>query len=136
METIPVKPAPRPSPESLPFWEAAKEKRLLLPYCNACARYWFPPSRRCPHCLSAEFDWREAKGEGRIYSFAVFHRVYHPAFEGDVPYTVAIVELDEGPRLLTNIVGIAPDRVRCDMKVRAVFEEARGGMTLPQFAPA
>ena len=136
MDTSVAKPAPRPSPESLPFWEAAKEKRLLLPCCKACERFWFPPSSRCPHCLSSDFEWREAKGTGRIYSFVVFHRVYHPAFEGDVPYAVAIVELDEGPRLLTNIVGLAPNDVRCDMKVRAVFEEARGTMTLPQFTPA
>jgi uncharacterized protein len=135
MDQRPTKPVPRPSPETLPFWEGAKEKRLLLPCCQLCGKFWFPPSRRCPHCLSGDFEWREVKGTGRIYSFVVFHRVYHPAFEGDVPYTVAIVELEEGPRMLTNIVGIAPDRVRCDMEVRVVFEEERAGTMIPQFAP-
>jgi uncharacterized OB-fold protein len=129
---VEAKPQPRPSPESAPFWEGAKAHRLLLPRCKACGRFWFPPSRRCVHCLSADFAWAESRGAGRIYSFVVFHRVYHPAFEQDVPYTVAIVELDEGPRLIANIVGTPPDDVRCDMRVRVVFEE-RGEHTIPQF---
>jgi len=86
-----------------------------------------------PPSLSANFGWQETSGRGRIYSFVVYHRVYHPAFEQDVPYTVAIVELDEGPRLLANIVGTPADAIRCDMRVRVVFEE-RGDQTIPQFA--
>src|SRR5262245_60984165 len=108
------KPVPRPSPETEPFWEAAKAHRLLLPLCNTCHRFWFPPAQRCAHCLSSDFAWREVSGHGRIYSFVVYHRVYHPGFESEVPYVVAIVELDEGPRLITNIVGITTDRVCCD----------------------
>jgi uncharacterized OB-fold protein len=127
-----VKPIPRPSPESAPFWEGAKAHRLMLPRCHACGRFWFPPSRRCVHCLCADFAWAESAGIGHIYSFVVFHRVYHPAFERDVPYSVAIIELDEGPRLLANIVGTPPDDVRCDMRVRVTFEE-RGDQTIPQF---
>ena len=127
------KPVPRPSPESALFWEGAKEKSLMVPRCESCGRFWFPPSQRCRHCLSPDFAWREVSGAGRIYSFVVFHRVYHPAFEADVPYVVAIVELDEGPRLLSNIVGAPPEDVRCDMRVRVVFEE-RDGVTIPQFA--
>jgi uncharacterized OB-fold protein len=128
------KPRPRPAPESKPFWDAAREHRLLLPRCNACGQFWFPPSQRCAHCLAADFTWVEATGRGRVYSFVVFHRVYHPAFEGDVPYVVAIVELDEGPRLLSNIVGMKPDDVRCDMRVQVVFEDM-DGVTIPKFAP-
>ena len=82
--------------------------------------------------MSSDFAWIESAGEGRIYSFVVFHRVYHPAFEQDVPYTVAIVELDEGVRVLANIVGTSADDVRCDVLVRVVFEE-RGDQTIPQF---
>jgi uncharacterized OB-fold protein len=127
------KPLPRPSPESVPFWEGAKAGRLMLPRCNRCGRFWFPPSQRCRHCLSADFEWRESAGKGRIYSFVVYHRTYHPAFETEVPYVVAIVELDEGPRLLTNIVGTPPDAVRCDQRVRAVFEDV-DGVAIPKFA--
>jgi uncharacterized OB-fold protein len=126
------KPAPRPSPESLPFWEGAKDKRLMLPRCNSCGQFWFPPSQRCRHCLAADFEWRMSGGTGRIYSFVVYHRVYHPAFEGKVPYVVAIVELDEGPRLLTNIVGAPPDDVRCDARVRVLFEDT-DGVSIPKF---
>jgi uncharacterized protein len=129
------KPQPTPSAESAPFWAGATERKLLLPQCNNCGQFWFPPSRRCPHCLSAEFEWQESSGQGRIYSFVVFHRVYHPAFEADVPYAVAIVELDEGPRLIANIIGTPPGDIRCDMRVRVVFED-RGEQTIPQFAVA
>ena len=130
-----MKPQPKPSPESAPFWEGAKTHKLRLPRCNACGQFWFPPSRRCVHCLNSDSTWVESAGQGRIYSFVVFHRVYHPAFESDVPYTVAIVELDEGPRLLANIVGTPPDDVRCDMRVRVIFEP-RGDITIPQFSAA
>jgi uncharacterized OB-fold protein len=129
------KPVPRPSPESLPFWEAAKEKRLLLPRCNHCVRYFFPPSQRCRHCLSPDIAWAESKGTGRIYSFVVYHRPYHPAFEADVPYVVAIVELDEGVRLLSNIVGTPHEDIRCDARVRVTFEE-RDGVSIPMFEVA
>ena len=127
------KAVPRPSPESMPFWEGAKARCLMLPRCNSCGRFWFPPSQRCRHCLAADFAWQQVAGVGRIYSFVVYHRVYHPSFEGEVPYVVAIVELDEGPRLLTNIVGTPPEDVRCDARVRVAFEE-RDGMTLPMFS--
>jgi len=126
------KPIPRPSPESLPFWEAAKEKRLLLPRCNHCGCFFFPPSQRCRHCLSADTGWTESRGTGRIYSFVVYHRAYHPAFEADIPYVVAIVELDEGVRLLSNIVAAPPENVRCDARVRVTFEQ-RDGASIPMF---
>jgi len=129
------KPQPRPAAESAPYWEGAKAHKLLLPRCNACGKFCLPPSQRCTHCLSTDFAWQESLGKGRIYSFVVYHRVYHPAFESDVPYAVAIVELDEGPRLLANIVGTPPDAIRCDMRVGVVFED-RGDQTIPQFAAA
>jgi uncharacterized OB-fold protein len=129
------KPRPRPAPESVPYWEGARDHRLLIPHCHGCGQFWFPPSRRCPHCLSSDFAWEQVSGRGLIYSFVVFHRVYHPAFEADVPYVVAIVELDEGPRLLSNIVGTAPDNLRCNMRVAVVFEDC-GEFTLPKFAVA
>jgi uncharacterized OB-fold protein len=128
------KPLPHPSPESIPFWEGASAKKLMLPRCNSCGRFWFPPSQRCRHCLSDDFTWWESAGQGRIYSFVVYHRVYHPAFENDVPYVVAIVELDEGPRILTNIVGAPWEDVRCDMRVHVVFEDIGSGITIPKFA--
>jgi uncharacterized OB-fold protein len=127
------KPVPVPSPESAPFWKAAREHRLLVPRCRACGKFWLPPSRLCPHCLSNDTDWEEASGRGKIYSFVVFHRVYHPAFAGEVPYVVAIVELEEGPRMLTNVVGIAVDQVRCNMPVTVTFEDMSNEVAIPKF---
>ena len=91
------KPVPSPTPESKHYWQAAREHRLELPRCNACGKMWFPPSQSCPHCLAADFTWTRVSGLGKVFSFVIYHRVYHPAFAGDVPYVVALVELDEGP---------------------------------------
>lgn len=135
-EPIPSKPTPRPSPESVPFWKAAADHRLEIPCCNACGRHWFPPSRSCPHCLSDDVRFAPVSGKGKVYSFVIYDRVYHPAFAADVPYVVALVELDEGPRMITNIVGIQPEDVRCEMRVEVVFEAAGEGMSKPCFRPA
>lgn len=78
--------------------------------------------------------WEDASGHGKVFSFVVVYRVYHPAFANEVPYVVAVVELAEGPRLLSNIVGIAPDKVRCGMPVKVVFEDVSDDCTLPKFA--
>lgn len=134
-ETI-KKPKPRPAPESLPYWQAARDHRLALPKCDDCNQYWFPPSRTCPHCLSTSFSFENVSGKGKVYSFVTFHRVYRPAFENDVPYVVALVELDEGPRLLTNILGVAYDQVKCDMRVEVVFDDYDSEISIPKFRPA
>ncbi len=133
---IPPKPAPRPAPESIPYWEAARQHRLEIPHCEACEGYWFPPSRSCPHCLSTQVGFKQVSGRGKVFSFVIYDRVYHPAFARDVPYVVALVELAEGPRLISNIVDIAPDKVRCDMPVTVVFDDVAEGVTIPKFKPA
>ena len=135
MTVKPSKPKPRPAPESLPYWEAAKEHRLALPHCDDCAQFWFPPSRTCPHCLSMNFAFKSVSGRGKVFSFVTFHRVYRPAFAEDVPYVVALVELDEGPRLLTNILGVSPDEVRCEMAVEVVFDNYDADVSIPKFRP-
>jgi uncharacterized OB-fold protein len=129
------KPVPRPSPESAHYWQAAREHRLELPRCNACGKHWFPPSLSCPHCLEADFAWTPVSGAGKVFSFVTYHRVYHPAFAEDVPYVVALVELAEGPRLLTNIVGVPPEAIACDMPVKVVFDDFEDGVSVPKFAP-
>ncbi len=131
-----AKPEPRPAPESVLFWEAARRHKLELPQCSACGKHWFPPTRACPHCLSADFAWSEVSGRGEVFSFVIYDRVYHPAFADEVPYVVALIELAEGPRMISGITGIAPDDVRCGMKVRAVFDDRPGGASVPVFAPA
>jgi uncharacterized protein len=132
-DSRPEKPLPRASAESLPHWEGAKQHKLLIQHCRACGQLWFPPSVRCHHCLSADFIWDEVSGEGRIYSFVVYHRLYHPGFGGELPYVVGIIELREGPRLLTNIVGAGWQDVRCDLPVTVVFDDDPRGVTIPKF---
>jgi uncharacterized OB-fold protein len=129
------RPLPRPAPESVPYWEAARRHRLELPRCDSCDGFWFPPSASCPHCLSAEFTWTPVSGRGKVFSFVTFHRVYHPAFQAEVPYVVALIALEEGARLLSNIVGLDPDEVRCDMPVEVVFVDVADGVALPKFKP-
>jgi uncharacterized OB-fold protein len=130
------KPTPRPAPESLPYWQAAREHRLSIPRCDDCEQFWFPPSRSCPHCLSPNFAFKDVSGRGKVFSFVTFHRVYHPAFENEVPYIVALVELEEGPRLLTNILGISHEEVRCEMPVEVVFDDVDEQTSVPKFRPS
>jgi len=129
------KPLPHPAPESLHFWQAAREHRLEIQRCNACGQFWFPPALSCPHCQATDFVWAPVSGRGKVFSFVTYHRVYHPAFAKEVPYVVALVELDEGPRLLTNIIGVAPDKVACDMPVKVVFDDCNESVSVPKFTP-
>ena len=128
-------PIPRPSKETEPFWNAAKEHRLVMPRCEGCARYAFPPTVACVACGSEQFTWVDVSGYGKVFSFVVYHRVYHPAFRSKVPYVVAVIELDEGPRIISNVVGMPVEDVVCEMPVRVVFDDVREGMVIPQFAP-
>ena len=133
MSDLVPKPKPRPAPESLPYWQAAREHRLALPKCEDCQKFWFPPSRTCPHCLSANFSFQNVSGKGKIFSFVTFHRVYRPAFANDVPYVIALIELDEGPRLLSNIMGVTHDQVKCEMRVEVVFDDYDEDISIPKF---
>jgi uncharacterized OB-fold protein len=135
MTETPAKPKPRPAPESLPYWQAAREHRLALPKCEDCEKFWFPPSRACPHCLSMNVSFQTVSGRGKVFSFVTFHRVYRPAFAQDVPYVVALVELEEGPRVLTNILGISHEDVRCEMPVEVVFDDYDDEISIPKFRP-
>ena len=134
--TQPLKPVPLPSPESRPFWQAARNHRLKLPHCSRCGQFWFPPSCLCPNCLYDGFHWQEVSGRGRVHSFVVFHRVYQPAFARDVPYVVALIELDEGPRMLSNVIDVDPDKVRCGMRVVVTFDDIAADISVPRFSPA
>jgi len=133
MSDLVPKPKPRPAPESLLYWQAAREHRLALPKCEDCQKFWFPPSRTCPHCLSANFSFQNVTGKGKIFSFVTFHRVYRPAFTNDVPYVVTLIELDEGPRLLSNIMGVTHDQVKCEMRVEVVFDDYDEDISIPKF---
>lgn len=116
---------------SQPFWDATRERRLLLPWCTTCERPFFYPRDVCPVCLRTSFEWREASGGGVVYTYTVEHRP-QPSFSAD-PYIVALVELDEGVRLMSNIVGCLPDEVAVGMAVQVTWEPLSDGRNLPLF---
>jgi uncharacterized OB-fold protein len=125
------KPSPTPTPETLPYWEGARDGVLRIPQCHACDDAFFPPSPVCPACGSADVGWRTASGRASLTSYVINQR---PAFGFDEPYVVAIVELEEGPRLLSNIVGVPPehDALELDTPLVVSFEE-RGEWSVPVF---
>lgn len=126
---------PNIDPDTRRFWEAARENRLLLQYCRACSRYQFYPRPWCTRCLG-EVEEVAASGKGTVYSFSVIHRAPTPAWQNDVPYVVALVELAEGVRLMANIVDCRPEDVAIGMPVEVTFQPVTPEVTLPQFRPA
>ena len=128
-------PLPNPDAATEPYWAAAREHRLVMPHCKDCGYYHFYPRTLCPRCSSARLAWTDCSGRGVVYSFTVVHRAPSPTFASAVPYVVAAVKLDEGPNLMTNIVGCAPDAVRIGMPVRVTFHRASDEITLPVFEP-
>ena len=134
-ESVYKKPLPRPNRISGPYWEGAKAHELRLVRCRACDHKFLPAADRCPHCLSKDLEWVKASGRGKVWSWVVFHQRYFASFEADIPYNVAYVELEEGPRLMTNLVECDPDLIRCDMPVEVVFDDVTPEITLPKFRP-
>jgi len=130
------KPLPKLNADSKPFWSGCREHELRFQKCNKCGLIRWPPSIICPKCHSRDVRWIVASGRGKVYSFVVYHIAYQPAFKDDLPYTVAIVELEEGPHLLTNIVNCSPDDVSCDMPVKVMWDDVTEEFSLPKFEPA
>ena len=129
-------PIPLPTPETRPFWDAAKRHELVLPRCRACGRLHYYPRGACPHCLSGDLAWERLSGRGTLHTFTIVARG-QKGFPVPTPYVIAIVELDEGPRLMTNLVGVEPDpaRIRIGMPVEVVFEDVSAEIALPRFRP-
>lgn len=129
------KPLPNVTREDGPFWQAAREHRFVLPRCTNCGHVFFPPYLSCPRCLSFELEWMEASGKGTVWGHTVMRHPYIPSFVDELPYNVVLVELDEGPMLYSNVVGIDHGDVRPDMRVEVVFEDATDEITLVKFRP-
>jgi uncharacterized protein len=116
-----------------PFWDAAREQRFVLPRCAECGQLMAPPVANCSSCLAARFEWVPNAGRGTVYSHIEYHRSWLREYDGRVPYTVAIVELDEGPRLITALVGDTSDWVKIGARVRVAFQERAQGARVPVF---
>ncbi len=130
-----LKPRPLLGDLNRHFWGALRDHRLEVQVCEACAALRFPIGPVCPVCLSDRYGWRELSGRGTILSWVVFRRAYDPAFEDDVPYNVALIELQEGVRMFSNIVGAELDEIDVGMEVEVVFDDVAPDLTLPRFAP-
>ena len=129
------KPVPVVTPWGKPFWDSAKLEKLMIQKCKGCERLVFYPRLACPHCLSGDLDWVEVSGKGTVYSYTIVQSNAPTPFKGDMPYVVAIVRLEEGVQMLTNIVGCDPEEVTCDMPVEVTFEKLDDDFTLPKFRP-
>jgi uncharacterized OB-fold protein len=121
---------------SRPFWDGCRRGELLLQRCSNCGRLRYPAAVVCPDCLSAEAQWQPMSGRGTVFSFVVFHRAYHPAWEAKVPYNVALIELDEGPIMLSNMVAIDNTELAVGLPVAIAFEAVDESLTIPVFKPA
>jgi uncharacterized protein len=128
-----VKPLPKPTPTSRPYWDAARRHELSLQRCAACRAFIYYPRERCPHCFSDRLSWERVSGRGKVYSYTVVRRASSRAFPE--PYVLAIVELDEGPRMTTNI-DAAPENVKVGMPVTVQFDDVTPEHTLVKFKPA
>jgi len=126
---------PIPTPETKPFWQGTREGELRLQRCDACAHVYFPPRPFCPKCAGRAVSWFAASGRGSLYSYVIHHRPV-PGFTP--PYSIAVVQLDEGPRMMTNIVDCpqTPEALQLDMRVEVTFTQLSDEISLPQFRPA
>ena len=130
------KPVPEPTPDTQPFWDGCARGALMLQRCRDCGEPYFYPRPLCPECGSTDVEWFAASGLATLYSYVINYRPA-PGFEADAPYAIAVVQLAEGPRMMTNIVGVenTPENLILDMELQVTFEQ-RGDISLPVFRPA
>jgi uncharacterized OB-fold protein len=128
-----AKPLPEPTRDSKPYWDGLNEGRLLLQQCAACMKTRHYPRPVCDACYSMEVAWSEASGRGQVHSWTVAHHPFHPGFKEELPYIVAIVDLEEGVRMNAQMRGVTPDEMRIGLPVQVIFERTKDGVTLPAF---
>jgi uncharacterized protein len=128
---------PRPERTALnePYWQALDRGELVFQHCNQCGRANLPARAECPHCLRPALEWRRSSGAAKLVSWIVYRQSFHPAFAHRVPYIVAIVELAEGARLVTNLSGIQSPASLCIDMPLIVSIERDDGLALPRFRP-
>jgi uncharacterized OB-fold protein len=131
-----AKPLPLINEETKPYWDYCRRHELRMQKCHQCGYIRFPISVICPKCHAMEAEWVKLSGQGKIYSFTIYRVAYHPAFRDDIPYVVAIIQLDEGPRMESNIIGCKVEEVKMEMPVVVAFDDVTEEVTLPKFRPA
>jgi len=123
-------------PEELPYWKGAKKRELWLQRCTDCGKTLYPIGPACPRCLSVNLQWTRMSGKGKLHNYVVYHKPWTPWFKDKVPYAVVQVELEEGPRLTTNLLDCPIDDIKIGMPVEVDYEDIPDGITLVQFRPA
>ena len=129
------KPLPTITDEDRPFWEATKAHRLKLARCADCGHVRYPLYASCPKCLSLDREWTDVSGKGTVWGYVLMRQPYLPGYCDELPYNVVLVELDEGPLMYSNVVGIPDEEVRPGMRVEAVFDDVTDEFTLVRFRP-
>lgn len=129
------KPVPVPTRETRPYWEGCKSHELRIQRCAACGHYQFYPRLYCTACMSDTVEWVKASGGGKVLSFTIVYRPVTQAFAADVPYVVALITLDEGPQLMSNVLGCPPEKVHIGMPVEVTFEDWTEEISVPKFKP-
>ncbi len=134
---MPKRPLPQPTPETEEFWAGARRGELRIQRCRACGKAYFFPRPFCPECSSRDVEWFTASGRGRLYSYVINHRA-PPNFQDYAPYVIAVVELEEGPRMMTNLIGVEPlpENLPIDLPVEVTWEQQSEEITLPLFKPS
>ncbi len=132
-----TKPLPQPTPETQPFWDSLKRHQMQLQCCQDCRDFYFYPRPFCPKCYSTNVAWEDVSGKATLETYVINHRAA-PRFEEDAPYVIAVVTLAEGPRMMTNLVGVEPEPVALspDMALEVVYDDVTDEITLPKFRPA
>jgi uncharacterized protein len=132
-KTPPAKPLPTIDDENRPFWDGANQGILQMQHCDVCGHIRFPIQPLCPRCLGSTFTWRRLSGRGEVYSKIVYHRAFSPAFSVDVPYNLVMVQLEEGPRMFSNVVGTANDAFGVGDLLEVVFDRVSDDVCIPRF---
>ena len=131
-----AKPLPFIHDETRTYWEKLKAHQLWLPKCEDCNRLIFYPRSFCPHCFSENTRWVQLSGRGTVYSFTISHRAGDKSFAEDTPYNIVLVDLDEGVRLMSNLVECRDEDIRIGMEVEIAFDDVTPEVTLPKFRPS
>lgn len=131
--TQPARPVPQTTELSEGFWQAVREGRLAIQRCTACGLLRHYPQPMCSACHALGFDWAPVSGRGTIYTYTIAHRAFHPAWQDEVPYAIATIELDEGVRMVCDLLGTPPEAVAIGKRVEVAFETLPGQGPMPRF---
>ena len=129
------RPLPTITPLTKPFYEAAKRHQFVLQRCVECKKFRYPIAAQCPYCASQKYEWAEVSGSGKVSSWIIYEQTFHPYFVKDLPYNVIQVDLEEGPRFYSNLLGVKEEDLRYQMRVKAEFEDVNEEIALIKFRP-